>query len=115
MESEIMKKTFTLTHPKIKTPRLFEGVKKDIRKYIKRERKKELPENFDFWDFDCKFGATEAEAKKVHVAELTKCIDEAEKQQLESFYVEILRKKAKRTKKPKAFGAKKTIFDEEDN
>lgn len=106
-----MKKTFKLTHPKIKVPRLVEGVKHEIRKYIKRERKRELPKDADFWDFDCKYGDTEAEAKTVHMAELDKYIDDAEKRELESFYIEVLRKKAKRTKKPKSYGAKKTIFD----
>ncbi len=106
-----MKKTFKLTHPKIKVPRLVEGVKHEIRKYIKRERKRELPKGADFWDFDCKYGDTEAEAKTVHMAELDKYIDDAEKRELESFYIEILRKKAKRTKKPKSYGTKKTIFD----
>ncbi len=110
-----MKKTFTLTHPKIKRPRLIESVKHDIRKYIKRERKRELPKGADFWDFACKYGDTEEEAKKVHMAELDKYIDDAEKRGLEAFYIEILRKKGHRTKKPKAFGVKRTIFDETEN
>lgn len=95
-----MKKTFKIEHPKIKVARLFESVKSDIRKYIKRERRRELPKGEDFWDFDCKFGATEAEAKECHLAEISGCIDEAEKEQLTSFYVEILVKAARRTKKP---------------
>jgi len=96
-----MKKTFTLTHPKIKAPRLFEAVKHDLKKYVKRERGKKLPDGVDFWDFDCKFGATAESAKKMHLAEFNKYIDEAEKQQLESFYVEILAKPGRRKKKPK--------------
>ena len=39
-----MKKTFKLTHPKINIARLVEGVKGDVKKYLKRERKKKLPE-----------------------------------------------------------------------
>ena len=96
-----MKKTFQLTHPKIKTPRLFERVKHDIRKYVKRERRKELPKGVDFWDFDCKFGAVEAEATSVHLEELTNRVDDAEQRGLTSFYVEILAKPGHRTKKPK--------------
>jgi len=95
-----MKKTFTLTHPKIKVARMIEAVRRDVKKYIKRERKKQLPEGSDFWDFDCKYGLSESEAKVIHVAEISKCIDSAEEQQLESFYVEILAKPACRTKKP---------------
>ncbi len=96
-----MKKIFKLTHPKIKVARLAESVKCDVRKYIKRERRKELPEGADFWDFDCKFGPTAEESKAIHLTEFGKFIDEAEAQQLESFYVEILAKPGHRTKKPR--------------
>lgn len=95
-----MKKTFQLTHPKIKVARLVESVKSDVRKYIKRERRKKLPEGVDYWDFDCRFGPTAEDSKAIHLTEFGKCIDAAEAQQLESFYVEILVKPAKRTKKP---------------
>jgi len=95
-----MKKTFALTHPKIKVPRLVEAARADIKKYLKRERSKELPENVDFWDFDCKFGPTVSEAKKIHVAEIGIYIDSVEEQALESFYIEILAKPGRRTKKP---------------
>ena len=65
-----MKKTFELTHPKIQYRRLVEAAKEEIRKYLKRERKKILPEETDFWDFDCKFGDNQAEAKIIHPAEI---------------------------------------------
>ena len=94
-----MKKTFILTHPKIKFARLIEAAKHDAKKYIKRERKKKLPENVDYWDFDCKYGHTEQQAKTIHVSEINKCIDDAEKLQLESFYLEILAKAGHRNKK----------------
>ena len=96
-----MKKTFKLTHPKIKVARLVEAVKYDIRKYIKRERRKELPKGVDFWDFSCKFGPAAEESKAIHIAEINKLIDTAEEQQLKSFYVEILAKPGHRTQKPK--------------
>ncbi|MEN7973344.1 MAG: DUF6172 family protein [Verrucomicrobiota bacterium] len=96
-----MKKTFQLTHPKIKYPRLVEGVKNEVRRYIKRERRKELPEGVDFWDFDCRFGDTEAEARGIHLSEIDGCINDAEARGLVSFYVEILAKEGIRSKKPK--------------
>ena len=95
-----MKKTFTLTHPKIKYARLIEAVRRDVKKYIKRERNKTLPEGVDFWDFDCKFGITAEDAQEIHSAEISKCIDKVEAQQLESFYLEILAKPGFRMKKP---------------
>ena len=95
-----MKKTFKITDPKIKRDRLIEAVRHEIKKYIKRERNKSLPEGVDFWDFDCKFGPTVESAKDIHLAEITKCIDQAQEQQLDSFYLEILAKPGHRTKKP---------------
>jgi hypothetical protein len=96
-----MKKIFNLVHPKIKFARLVDAVRSDVKKYLKRERRKELPEGVDFWDFDCKFGPTAEQAKVIHVAEIGKFIDAAEEEQLESFYMEILAKRGHRTKKPK--------------
>ena len=96
----IMKKTFNLTHPKIKVPRLDEAIKHDVKKYIKRERKKALPENVDFWDFDCRFGVDETDCEVIHVSDINKYISQAESKQLESFYLEILVKPGHRSKKP---------------
>lgn len=95
-----MKKTFNLTHPKTKAARLVESAICDVRKYIKRERRRELPAGADFWDFDCKFGASAEEAEMVHMADLDKLIGAAEERRLESFYVEIIAKPGYRTKKP---------------
>ena len=97
---EFMKKTFELTHPKIQYARRVEAVKNEIRKYIKRERKKVLPEDVDFWDFDCRFGNTEAEAQTIHLSEIDKCIAGVEAAEQTSFYLEILVKPGHRAKKP---------------
>jgi len=96
-----MKKTFKLTHPKIKVPRLVEAIKHEVKKYIKRERKKKLPPKVDFWDFDCRFGVDEASSEVIHLSAINKAISEAESKQLESFYLEILVKPGYRSKKPK--------------
>mgnify|MGYP000211515591 CR=1 FL=1 len=91
-----MKKTFVLTHPKIKVPRLFEAAKSDVKKYFKRERNKKLPSGADFWDFDCRFGKTEAEAEDVMISEINAQISEVEAQGLASFYLEIIARPAQR-------------------
>jgi len=96
-----MRKTFQMTHPKIKVPRLVEAIKHEVKKYLKRERRKTLPPNVDFWDFDCRYGADEASSEAIHVAAINKFISQAESEQLESFYLEILAKPGHRTKKPK--------------
>ena len=85
-----MKKIFALTHPKIKVPRLVDKIKYDVKRYFKREKKKPLPEGFDFWDFDCRFGQSAEVANPVIAADLLLAIDIAEKKGFESFYLEIL-------------------------
>lgn len=94
-----MKKIFKLTHPKIKVARLVEAIKHEVKMYIKRERRKPLPETIDFWDFDCRFGIDETDSEVIHVSEINKYISQAESKELESFYLEILAKPGHRTKK----------------
>ena len=92
-----MKKTFELTHPKIKVARMVESVKHEVKKYLKRERNKTLPEGADYWDFDCKIGKTEQTADVIHVATINKEIDTLMSEAVTSFYLEILVKPAIRT------------------
>lgn len=107
-----MKKTFSLTHEKIKTPRLVDSIKHDVKKYLKRERNKKLPADADYWDFDCKYGKTEAMSDVVHVSTLNKCIDQAVTESLESFYLEIIAKPMER--KSTAMLDDTSDFDEDD-
>ena len=89
-----MKKTFQLTHPKIKTARLFEALKHDIKKYLKRERNKALPKEMDYWAFDCKFGNSQDSAAVVFVEDITRNINEAETGNAPQVYVEIIARAA---------------------
>ena len=75
---------------------MVDSVKHEVKKYLKRERNKALPEDADFWDFDCKFGDTEQEAEVVHHSAINKSIDQARAKDLTSFYIEILAKPANR-------------------
>ena len=95
-----MKKTFLVTHPKIKPPRMFEAFKHEVNKYIKRERGKALPEGADYWGFDCRFGVDQASSDVIHLSAINKSISSAESEGLESFYLEILAKPCKREKNP---------------
>jgi hypothetical protein len=95
-----MKKTFPL-HIEGKHPdRVLDRVKHEVRKYLKRERARTLPEGVDFWDFDCKFGLSEDTAQAVHLANVITCIDSAAKEQATQVYVEIWAKNGVRTKRP---------------
>jgi len=94
-----MKKTFNLTDKKLPAPRVIEAIKYEVKKYLKRERNKPLPKDVDFWDFDCRFGDDEATSEVIHVSAINKHISQAELKQLDSFYLEILAKPGKRSKK----------------
>lgn len=97
-----MKKTFQLAIEGKNPDRVLEAVKHEIRKYVKRERRRDLPEGADFLDFDCKFGATPETAEVIHFATITACIDALVKEAGEKFYIEILAKPGHRTARPPA-------------
>jgi len=95
-----MKKTFRL-HTEGKHPdRVLEAVKHEIRKYIKRERRRTLPEGVDFLDFDCKFGPTPEAAQVVHLATLTALVDGVAQAGDAQFYIEVVAKPGHRQAKP---------------
>ena len=87
-----MKKTYALNIEGKNRDRLLDASKHDIRKYVKRERAKVLPQDVDFWDFECKLGANEAEALAVHFAALMTAIDALVADGAAQFYVEVVAK-----------------------
>jgi hypothetical protein len=97
-----MKKNFPLTSPSHQPARVVEQIKADVRKYVKRERKKSLPEGVDFWDFDCKVGHGESTPETKHIEEVIPAIDAAAAAGALAVYVEILAKPGHRTPKIKS-------------
>ena len=95
-----MKKTYPLTAEGKHPDRVLDRVKHEVRKYLKRERSRALPEGVDYWDFDCKFGLSEDSAQAVHLANLITCIDSAAKDNAAQVYVEVWAKHGVRTKRP---------------
>lgn len=85
-----MKKIFPLTGPGKADQRVVESVKSDIRKYVKRERRKTLPEGFTQWDFACKTGLTRDSATECHLADVGAAIDAVVNTGSKEVYVEIL-------------------------
>jgi hypothetical protein len=96
-----MKKVFPMEDPKHKPARIVESIKAEVRKYLKRERRKALPEGTDFWDFDCQTGKDAETAEAVHVSEITKPIDTAAQEKWDAIYIEILAKEGHRSKAEK--------------
>jgi len=94
-----LKKVFKLQVENKAPQRQLESVKNEIRKYMKRERNKKLPEDAVYWDFSCRFGKDEASANAVNTSELTKMLDAASEEAWPSCYIEILAKAV--TKAPK--------------
>lgn len=95
-----MRKTYLLKLEGKNRDRLVEASKHDIRKYVKRERNRPLPAGVDFWDFDCKFGSSEATAAPVHFATLMGLIDTTVQEGAEQFYVEVVTKHGHRSARP---------------
>ncbi len=85
-----MKKVFPLQQENKHPDRVIEAIKNEIRKYLKRERKKKLPEDAVFWDFDCRFGQTCDDAQSVKPSEVITSLDKAKEASWKVCYVEII-------------------------
>ena len=94
-----MKKIFPLVVPDRQPKLVLDAIKHELRKYLKRERRKPLPEGVDFWDFDCRVGKGEAAPEVKHPGDVEKAVEEAAKEGCASVFVEILAKPGHRTKK----------------
>ena len=104
-----MRKTYLLHIDGKNRDRLIEASKHDIRKYVRRERNRVLPEGVDFWDFGCRFGGDEASAEVVHFGALTGLIDALVQDGGNQFYVEVVTRHGQRTARPRG---DETIADE---
>ncbi len=96
-----MKKTFALTAPGRHPDRVLDAVKHEIRKYLRRERRRPLPEGVDFLNFDCRFGRDADSAQTVHLSELIALVDAAAREGASQVYAEILAKPGHRTPRPR--------------
>ncbi len=85
-----MKKRFALTNTKKTPERVLDGIKNDIRKYIKREKRKPLPEDTNFWKIDCKFAKNDDELLEIKFEDIIKNINMASEEKCESFMIEIV-------------------------
>lgn len=92
--------------------RVLDAVKHDIRKYLKRERRRELPAGVDFWDFDCRVGQSRDSAETVHLAALIGQIDAAARDGQAAVYVEILAKHGHRQARPERAAVATASTDE---
>ena len=84
-----MKKIFQLKQDNKNPDRVIEAIKNELRKYVKRERAKKLPEGSDFWDLTCRFGGSSDESKAMPFAQIIKALDEAKENDWQECFIEI--------------------------
>jgi len=94
-----VKKTYQLTATNKEPARVVEAIKNEVRKYIKREKRKTLPEGMNVWNIDCKFGKDDATPETIAFQDITKCIDEAAESNCKSIYLELLSSAIKKERK----------------
>jgi hypothetical protein len=95
-----MKKTFPLKQPDQVDARILEAVKFEVRKYLKRERRKKFPEGFDEWKIACKIGADQATAETKPVEDLFSAIDAVAQAGGAQVYVEVIASAGNRPSRP---------------
>ncbi len=94
-----LKKTFNLQVENKNQDRTVESIKNEIRKYIKREKRKPLPKGKDFWFFDCKFAKDEETPEEIPFSDIIRFVNEAVETNSKTFYLEIETRAEERTKK----------------
>ncbi len=94
-----MKKVFKLTAQNKKPERVLDSIKYDIRRYLKRERKKKLPEDTTFWDFECAFGKNSDDKQEMNASEIITALDKASEASWDECYIEIISKAVTKERK----------------
>lgn len=108
-----MKKIFRLYVEGKNSDRLLDAIKHEVRKYVKREKRKTLPHGANYWAFDCKFGTNAEVAEPLHLGEITKQMDVVSKAGGDSFYVEILARAAVRTPRERTLSDDESFEDDD--
>ena len=85
-----MKKTFPLIASHKASARVLDAVKHEIRKYVKRERRKAVPAGFDEWEFACKIGAEAGSAEGKALRDVGSAVDAIAASGASSVYVEVI-------------------------
>ena len=94
-----MRQTFTFADSKHKPEQALAALKNKVRKYLKRERRKSLPEGADYWDFDCQVGETEGTSEALAVTEVITRMGDIFERGEPQVYIEILARAE--TRKPR--------------
>ena len=88
-----MKKVFQIEQERLKPDRAVDAIKNELRKYVKREKKKDLPnKKIMYWDFDCKFGKSAELAEVCTFEEISTKLNSVVDEGWKTCYVEIMAK-----------------------
>lgn len=85
-----MKKTFPLHVPGKDDPRVLQAIKLELTKYVKRERRKTLPPEVDFWHFNCKVGSHGETATSTPLPDVPRAVEGVAASGATEVYVEIV-------------------------
>lgn len=91
-----MKKTFPLQAPGKDDARVRDKVRHEVNKYVRRCRRKEVPEGFAQWEFACKVGASAETAEDKALKDVATAIDQVAEAGSTVVYLEILAQPAQR-------------------
>jgi hypothetical protein len=85
-----MKKTFPLHASGKADARVLDTIKHEVRKYVRRELKKPLPEDAGRWTFACRVGADQSAAQTSQLKDVAATIDAVANTGADFVYIEIL-------------------------
>jgi len=97
-----MKRTFRLTAEGKDPARVRDKVRHEINKYVKRERRKAVPEGYFRWDMKCRMGPSDEAAGELLLKDVSAGIDQAGNDGATEVFVEITAVAVKRSPKKTA-------------
>jgi hypothetical protein len=68
---------------------VLDSIKHEVRKYVKRERKKPLPDGAAEWSFECRVGADQSTAATVSLKDISAALDRVAAGGGDFVYIEI--------------------------
>ena len=85
-----MKKIFKLQETEQNPDRILEKIKHQLRRYLRREKKKDIKALNSFLEFECRFGQDEKSSKKVSFNDIIQLLDKTREDDWKECYIEIV-------------------------
>lgn len=84
-----MKKNFPLQAPGKDDARVRDKIRHEVNKYVRRCRRKEVPEGFAQWEFVCKLGSSAENAESCSLKEVAGAIDAVAATGAKTVFIEL--------------------------